>query len=331
MKNAFGLLLVLGLAACDGSTTAPTTSPEFSVVAVTTFEGNKPALFTQRVDGSQKTRISFTNVRDDIPGNYSGLTVGDASLLALSNPSWDPTGFRRRVAVVATLAYDQSQIVVMNTDGSGGEVASVNTQIIVGTPAWSPDGKKLAYVMATLPGLTGLDLFVTDLATHTVKRVTTNANLTNTVVRWYFDSQHIMYAKVTGATTDNERTDIVKINANTGASETFASAIPGAVTSISRFGALLLTRNTSVGGRPTRSLVHRDPTGREDVLVDADVTYANFNATTETHALLVSATTSGSSTTRSYAMVNIATKERMTLAGLAGEANADIWTPYPLD
>src|SRR5437868_4947974 len=112
MTKTFITLLILGLTACGDSATAPASpvSTQTPLVAVTTFEGTKPVLFVQHVDGSQKTRINLTNVRDEIPGNYSGLTVSDGSLLALNSPSWDPTG-SGRVAVVATLAYDQSEIV----------------------------------------------------------------------------------------------------------------------------------------------------------------------------------------------------------------------------
>src|SRR5690348_3453732 len=203
MKNTIAILAIVGLTACgDSATTAPApqNASQSAFVAVTAFESNKPVLFTQGIDGNNKLRFRFTNIRDDIPGNYAGLSVGDANLLALNGPSWDPSG-SGRVAVVATIAYDQSEIVVMRPDGTG-EVASVNTQIIASAPKWSPDGKKLAYLMATLPGMKGVDLFVTDLATHAVKRLTTNANIATAALGWSIDGQSLYYSKVTAGPTD---------------------------------------------------------------------------------------------------------------------------------
>jgi hypothetical protein len=40
---------------------------------------------------------------------------------------------------------------------------SVNYQYVVGDVDWSPDGTRLAYIMATLPSLRGLELFVSDV------------------------------------------------------------------------------------------------------------------------------------------------------------------------
>ena len=41
-------------------------------------------------------------------------------------------------------------------------IVSVNSQYIVGDVDWSPDGTRLAYIMATLPSLRGLELFVSE-------------------------------------------------------------------------------------------------------------------------------------------------------------------------
>ncbi len=328
MKNTLAILSVLGLAACGDSatTTAPEVFSPIASVAVTTFASNKPVLFVQAVDGTQKKRINFTNIRDEIPGNFAGLTVSDGNLLALGNPSWDPTG-TGRVAVVATIAYDQSEIVVMRTDGSGGDVASINTQIIAGTPEWSPDGKKLAYIMATLPGLKGLDLFITDLTTHTVKRLTTNANLTNATVRWSLDGQSIYYTKVTGPSAGTDHiNDIVKINATTGASETVATGISGQISSISRTGArVLLTRGFGV----SRSLIEHDLSGTERTLA-ADVTFGRYS-TIESSALVITAAIASGGVTTSFQLLDLGNKKLTTLVGISGESNADVWTAYPID
>jgi Tol biopolymer transport system component len=329
MKTQLLILAILGLTACgDSATTAPTPSAtQTSSVAVTTFESTKPALFVQNVDGSSKKRIQFTNVRDDIPGNYAGLTVGDANLLALGNPAWDPSG-SGRIAVVATLAYDQSEIVVMRPDGTG-EVASINTQIISAGPQWSPDGKKIAYTMSTLPGFKGIDLFVTDLSTHTVKRLTTNANLAQSAVRWSLDGQSVYYSKVTAqpTPTDDYRNDIVQINVNTGAAKTIASDVFGQISSISKTGTrVLLTRGVGLA----RALIEHELAGTERVLV-SDVTYGRYSQTTENNVLVVTVGVSAGAVTNTFQVFDVFTKARTTIVGVSGDANADVYTPYPLD
>jgi len=329
MKNMLAILAMIGLTACGDSATAPApeTASQSALVAVTTFESGKPVLFTQGIDGTNKLRFRFTNVRDEIPGNYSGLTVGDANLLALGNPAWDPSG-TGRVAVVATIAYDQSEIVIMRPDGTG-EVASVNTQIISGAPRWSPDGKKLAFMMATLPGFKGIDLFVTDLATHTVKRLTTNANLAIATLAWSIDGQSLYYSKVTAQPTDtlDYVNDVVKINANTGVSETIARGVVGQISSISRTGArVLLTRGVGL----SRSLIERELAGTERV-VASDVSYGTYSPAVENKVLVVTVTVSGGEVIRTFQLLDLTTKSRTTISGITGEANADVWTPYPLD
>jgi len=329
MKNMLAILAMIGLTACGDSATAPApeTASQSALVAVTTFESGKPVLFTQGIDGTNKLRFRFTNVRDEIPGNYSGLTVGDANLLALGNPAWDPSG-KGRVAVVATIAYDQSEIVIMRPDGTG-EVASVNTQIISGAPRWSPDAKKLAFMMATLPGFKGIDLFVTDLATHTVKRLTTNANLAIATLAWSIDGQSLYYSKVTAQPTDtlDYVNDIVKINASTGASETIARGVVGQISSISRTGArVLLTRGVGL----SRSLIERELAGTERV-VASDVSYGTYSPAVENKVLVVTVTVSGGEVIRTFQLLDLTTRSRTTISGITGEANADVWTPYPLD
>ena len=324
MKTHLTILIALGLTACgDSATTAPSTTSQNALVAVTTFESNKPVLFTQRLDGSFKTRFKFTTVRDDIPGNYAGLTVADANLLALGNPAWDPSG-TGRVAVIATVAYDQSEIVVMRADGTG-EVASPNTQVITSGPEWSPDGKKIAYTMATLPGLKGIDLFVTDLATHTVKRLTTNANLAQAVLRWSIDGQSIYYTKVTNPTAGTDYTnDLVKINAATGTSEVVAAGISGQISSISNSGSrVLLTRGVGLA----RALIERDIAGTETVLV-SDVSYGRYSRVMETSALIITVGVSGGQVTNTFEVLSLNTRSRRTIAGVSGEANVDVLTPY---
>ena len=177
------LLLGTTLAACSDAPVAPAPgSPSTSTalapalrddrLATIEYEGRSPALYLQHPDGGARSRVRFRGVYDRVDGNYPQqlLPTTDESILALGPAKWSPDG--RQLAVVVAVAYDQSQVVVMNADGHNIRVASPNGQYILGDVDWSPDSRRIAYAMATLPHAQGVDLFVTDLATFDVSRLT---------------------------------------------------------------------------------------------------------------------------------------------------------------
>jgi dipeptidyl aminopeptidase/acylaminoacyl peptidase len=329
-------LLAVALACSD----YPTTSrPDATThVAITQLDGTQPALFVGRVDGSGRTRIHFTTVADSIPGNRAELAVNDNSLIALGSPSIAPLGLR--IAVVATLAFDQSEIVVMRTDGTG-EVASINTQIIAGDPEWSPDGTKLAYVMSTLPNFRGLDLFVTDLTTHTVTRLTTNANVGNAAIAWSADGSAIYYSHTTGTATgepSNWLSEVVRVNAATGASQTIASNVVGQITSVARSGSrVLLTRNVTLaaGITATRALIEATlgTVPSERVLLGSDAAYAHYFTDTDSYAVMVTATNVSVDVTDHFLVASLDANKVTSVANVAsgaGKANVDAAMILPL-
>ena len=182
-----GLALVLALAACsDDPATAPSapavpgtgrgavvaTALKTGLLATVESEGRRPALFIQRADGSERFRVRFVNVHDKIPGNWPAemLPVTDDRILALGPAKWSPDG--QQLAVIVTLGFDQSQVVVMNADGRNIRTASPNGQIILGDVDWAPDSRKIAYTMSTRPHAQAVDLFVTDLVKDDVQRIT---------------------------------------------------------------------------------------------------------------------------------------------------------------
>ena len=177
------------LAACgDDPATAPAApvKPSGAVIvgalkndrlATVEWEGRFPALYLQDVGSKERVRVAFTNVHDKIDGNYPPemLPVRDETIIAMSNPKWSPDG--QQLAVVVSVAFDQSQVIVMNADGRQLRTESVNGQIIMGDVDWSPDSRKIAYAMSTQNHGRGVDLFVTDLVTDKVQRITTDGRL----------------------------------------------------------------------------------------------------------------------------------------------------------
>lgn len=177
------VLLVLGACADDVTAPAAPRGVRGAVVAsalrtdrlaTVEWEGRFPRLYLQDADGANRVRVRFENVHDKIEGNWPAefLPVNDQSVIAMSNPAWSPDG--QQLAVVVSVAYDQSQVIVMNADGRQLRTESINGQVIMGRVDWSPDSRRIAYAMSTQARGQGVDLFVTDLVTERVRRLTTD-------------------------------------------------------------------------------------------------------------------------------------------------------------
>jgi len=321
----------VAITACNDLPTAPGVD-QVARVAVTQRNGDQPALFFGDVSGASRERIHFSFITDSIPDNLPGLIPTDSNLIALGSPSISPSG--DRIAVVATVAYDQSEIIVMRANDSG-YVASINTQIIASDPEWSPDGTKLAYVMSTLPNFRGLDLFVTDLATKRVTRMTTNANIRNGSIVWSADGGAIYYSGTTGTSPDSPNnwvSEVVKVDVATKSALVMASNILGQVTSIARSGnRMLLTRTVTQGADTTRALIASTigPAPTEQVLAGG-VAYAHFLTGSDTYAVVVIATNDGGNVTDRFLLADIVRNTAIEVAGVqsqSGYANVDVMVP----
>lgn len=251
-------------------------------VAEVEYVDDQPALFVQDGNGANRQRIHFDGAADSIPGNGAGLDVVDGEILALGPLRWSPDG--RRLAVVVTLAFERSEVVVVDADGSNATVASVNTQIILSRPDWSPDGTRLAYAMSTLPLASGADVFQTDLTTSTVTRVTDGANVGGPggELRYASDGEAVLWSKATSGGDDplaDPKSAVKRIALGTGVITDVASSLEGEVQGLFRDGTrALVARNESLdaGGRTVRSLasVPLDGRGTEIELANGVLQYA---------------------------------------------------------
>lgn len=266
--------------ACDDIYGGPVLDAGRGRIAVVAWDP-EPALWIHDVDGDAERRIRFTGAVDPIAGNHPELPVTDATIRALGPVKWAPDG--QRVAIVAAVAFDQSEVVIVGTDGSGARVASVNTQSILSDVAWSGDGTRIAYTMSTLPHATGVDVFVTELASSRIIRLTENYRPGVPGVELAFDATggSVFVTKMTGeATARLDRIDVAS-----GALTTVATGLPGEPQAIAPGGGfvLLLQRDGA-----ERVLVRYSPaTGaRLELARHAQLQFAELDARGD-HALYV--------------------------------------------
>ncbi len=261
------------------------TNPTNAEVAFVDLTSERPALLIQDGAGNGRRQIHFTGAADSISINSPDFPVTDESILEIGPLAWSPDG--TRLALELTVASDQSEIVVVDADGMNATVASINTQQILTPVDWSADGARLAYGMSTTAGANGIDLFVTDLATSQVERVTDGADLAATGVRPRFsaDGQSLLFSDLEDQQSQpvfNRVTSVSRIDLTSKAISPVASGLVGDVQGIARSGerALLATNVASDPGSESRtSLVWRDLTGaagaRSPELANGHVIYAS--------------------------------------------------------
>lgn len=281
VAGLLGLVLGCGGGSGGGNDSGGIGDPSARVAEVEYVDG-KPALFVQDGNGANRQRIHFTGATDSIPGNGADLVVADDEILALGPLRWSPDA--RRLAVVVTLAFEQSEIVVVNADGSNATVASVNTQLVLGRPDWSPDGTRLVYGMSTLPVAGGVDAFQTELATSTVTRLTEGANVGGPggELRYASDGQSVLWSKASAGGDDplaDPKSSVKRLALGTGVVTDVATSVQGEVQGLFRDGTrALVARNESLdaGGRTVRALVSvpLDGRGSEIELANGVLQYA---------------------------------------------------------
>jgi len=148
------------------------------------------------IQGVFDTQIAYVTARGNGNERTYALLVSDAdgesehtimeSVDPIMSPAWSPDS--RRLAYVSFEGNASS--IFVQTLRTGNRIQVSNRPGINGSPAFSPDGRKL---VLTLGGADGnLDIHVMDLATRNVKRLTTNRAI-DTEGSWSPDGRQIYF------------------------------------------------------------------------------------------------------------------------------------------
>jgi len=247
------------------------------------------SVFTGRLDGTLRRQLHFSNVTDPIADNDPSLRVSDDKLIGLSSPALSPNG--QRLAVVASLAPGQSEIVVVGVDGTAPEVASPNSALIVGGVTWSADGTKLAYGTTTQSDTSHAQLSVTNLASHTISRIPGVTVSTPTAIRWTSDGKSLVIATRAGTTSasalPNVLSTLMQVDIASGAIQTVAAGIIGEITSISSTRArVLVTRTADSDSGVTTQLLEHTLGGSDKVVIAFDAVGGHYVAASDQVAVL---------------------------------------------
>jgi len=274
--TAVGALLIL-TACSDNDATGPST-PDLATIALVELQGTRPAFYIQKSDGSDRARIHFTGAIDEVPGNSPLVpALTDENILAIRSVKWSPDG--TRIAFVATVAFDQAEVVVMKADGTDARIVSPNYAYVLGDVDWSPDGTRIAYIMATQPSLRGLELFVSDVVgAPRVTKITTNSGYKGLggTIRFASSGTAVWISQVTGeqgAPLFESIGAVRRIELANGTISSVRENIVGEVQAVAHTGAyaLVLRRKALTNGVYDSQIV-RIPlsatSGSEQVLVD---------------------------------------------------------------
>jgi Tol biopolymer transport system component len=163
------------LTAMPSQDTQPAPSPDGTRIAFSSVEG-PDYISVMNADGSGVTRLT---------GGPLGRFPGEAA-----SPSWSPDS--RKILFTGTLG-DNSDLFVMNADGSSWVNLTNDDTVREDVGAWSPDGRHIAFVRwAGLPALP--HIHVMDADGHNVRQLT-SGDVLDFWPAWSPDSRQIVFAR----------------------------------------------------------------------------------------------------------------------------------------
>jgi Tol biopolymer transport system component len=277
------VLLTLGACNDTDNLTAPQATAELAPagnrLATIEWEGSTPTLCIQSPDGSNRVRVHFEHVSNHVIGNYSPrlLPVTDETIRRFTRMKWSPDG--RFLAVIVAPANEALQVVLVSADARELRTVSPNSQYLWGDVEWSPDSRRIAYIMATGPFGQAPDLFVTELGRDLVKRMTTGADLSGyDAVRFDATGKKLLFTQHLGFADDgiNVLSRLASVDLESGAIVT-GDQVVGEPQGLSRDGAWGLFIRSSAATPGVRELVRRLADGSgETVLTTGDLAGASI-------------------------------------------------------
>ena len=300
-------LTLLTISACSENPTQPNDDTKLTMThtAFVELENNRPVLYIQGPADNAPRRIHFDGTAEDLPGNDPRVPkLDDANIIALHSPRWSPDG--ARLAFVASTAFDQAELIVIDADGTHPRIVSVSSQYVIGDVDWSTNGKLIAYTMATRSNASGIELFVSDVDARTFRQLTQSLGPTS-AVRFDASGSYIFFAKKVGEESGapfNAITDIRRVSVNGGAAENIATGVVGEVEGVERVGGgALILRNTGwpAGGAIPRELSRVSLSGAAPRILATGVglQFARYTQD-DAFALLLTQTGAGSAAPYAY-------------------------------
>jgi Tol biopolymer transport system component len=286
LRFTAGTLVLLALGACAdaGGPTSPSPAvlaaearaPQGDLLATVEWDKGTPMLYLQQADGTGRVRVHFDHVSDHVTGNYSPrqLPVTDETIRAIPRMKWSPDG--RFLAVIVAPSTEALQVVLVSADGRALRTVSPNSQYLWGDIEWSPDARRIAYIMATGPYGRLPDLFVTELGIDRVTRVTTGSLLSgHDAVRFDPSGQRLHFTERLGWAEDgvNGLARLASVDLASGAI-TITDTVVGEPQGRSRDGSWALFMRSSPVDPAVRELFRRSADGSETVLASGELRQA---------------------------------------------------------
>ncbi len=130
-------------------------------------------IFCRQGSGSRYSEIYAVNANGSKPVVLTRATLSTSTALkpepVLTAPTWSPNG--KRIAYLVSSGPDQSEIWMMNADGSRKRRLVASANVLTGRPAWSPDGRSIAFASSR----TGQsDIYILDITDGRLRNLTRN-------------------------------------------------------------------------------------------------------------------------------------------------------------